>query len=122
MLGGKSPGLAVRAFEGGGRGALATATVSVGIGANSSAGGACVLKLGKASDGCSEMGKTGLSSGAGSTEDATALMPALEGGLVLSGALGLTGATCLVFLVLGLVGVVCETPELNTRVCKGPSF
>ena len=56
------------------------------------------------------MGKTGLSSGAGSKEDATALMPALAGGLVLSGALGLAGATCLVFSVLGLVGVVCETP------------
>jgi hypothetical protein len=38
------------------------------------------------------MGKAELSSGAGSTEDATALMPAmegvLEGGLLLSGALG----------------------------------
>jgi hypothetical protein len=68
------------------------------------------------------MGKTGLSSGAGSKEDATALMPALAGGLVLSGALGLAGATCLVFSVLGLVGVDCETPELNTRVCSGPSF
>ena len=56
------------------------------------------------------MGKTGLSSGAGSEEDATALMPALVEGLVLSGALGLAGATCLVFSVLGLVGVVCETP------------
>jgi hypothetical protein len=81
-----------------------------------------LLKFGKASDGCSEMGKTGLSSGAGSAEDATALMPALEGVLVLSGALGLAGATCLVFSVLGLVGVDCETPELNTRVCSGPSF
>jgi hypothetical protein len=78
--------------------------------------------LGKASGGCSEMGKTGLSSGAGSKEDATALMPALAGGLVLSVALGLAGATCLVFSVLGRVGVVCETPELNTRVCRGPSF
>ena len=122
MLGGKSPGLAVRALEGGGRGAFASATFSVGIGATSSVGGACWLKFGKASGGCSEMGKTGLSSGAGSKEDATALMPALEGVLVLSGGLGLAGATCFVFSVLGRVGVVCETPELNTRVCKGPSF
>ena len=68
------------------------------------------------------MGKTGLSTGAGSTEDATALMSALVGGLVLSGALGLAGATCFGLSVLGMVGVVCGTPELNTRVCKGPSF
>ena len=122
MLGGKSPVLAVRAFEGGGGGALATAAVSDGKDATSSTGGACRLKFGKASEGCSEMGKAGLSSGAGSTEDATALMPALEGVLVLSAALGLAGATCLVFSVLGLAGVVCETPELNTRVCRGPSF
>ena len=112
----------MRAFEGGGRGALATATVSRGKGATSSSGGACWLKFGKASEGFSDLGKTGLSSGAGSPEDATALMPALEGVLVLSGALGLAGATCFVFSVLGMVGVVCETPELNTRVCKGPSF
>ena len=122
MLGGKSPGLAVRALEGGGRGALVTATVSGGKGATSSTGGACWLKFGKASEGCSDLGKTGLSSGAGSKEDATALMPAVEGVLGLSGALGLAGATCFVFSVLGRVGVVCETPELNTRVCKGPSF
>jgi hypothetical protein len=68
------------------------------------------------------LGKTGLSSGAGSTEDATALIPAVEGVLVLSAALGLVGAICFGFSVLGMVGVVCETPELNTRVCKGPSF
>jgi hypothetical protein len=49
-------------------------------------------------------------------------MPAVEGVLGLSGALGLAGATCFVFSLLGLIGVVCETPELNTRVCKGPSF
>ena len=112
----------MRAFEGGGRGALATATVSGGKGATSSVGGACWLKFGKASEGCSDLGKTGLSSGAGSKEDATALMPAVEGVLGLSSALGLAGATCFVFSVLGMVGVVCETPELNTRVCKGPSF
>ena len=122
MLGGKSPGLAVRALEGGGRGVLVTATVSGGNGATSSVGGACWLKFGKASEGCSDLGKTGLSSGAGSTEDATALMPAVEGVLGLSGALGLAGATCFGLSVLGMVGVVCGTPELNTRVCKGPSF
>ena len=122
MLGGKSPGLAESAFEGGGRGVLAAATVSGGKGATSSVGVACWLKFGKASEGCSDLGKTGLSSGAGSTEDATALMPAVEGVLGLSGALGLAGATCFVFSMLGLIGVVCETPELNTRVCKGPSF
>ena len=122
MLGGKSPGLAVRAFEGGGGGALATATVSDGKGATSSTVGACWLKFGKASEGCSDLGKAGLSSGAGSPEDATALMPAVEGVLGLSGALGLAGATCFVFSVLGRVGGVFETPELNTRVCNGPSF
>ena len=131
MLGGKSPGLAVRAFEGGGRGALAGATGSAGTGATS-ATGVCCFKLERTSEGCpgfgaaseffSEPGEAMFSSGAGNTEDATALMPALEAGLKLVGALALLGVSCFAFSGVGLAGVVCETPELNIRVCKGPSF
>ena len=131
MLGGKSPVLAVRAFEGGGRGALDATTVSVGEGATS-AGGACWFKLERASEACPDFGKTSalfselgeavLSSGAGNTEDATALIPALEAGLKFVGALALAGVGCFAFSGLGLAGDACETPELSTRVCKGPSF
>ena len=52
---------------------------------------------------------------------ATALSPALEG-VALAGALGFAGAEGFGFSGMGLCGGVCETPELKTRVCKGPNF
>jgi hypothetical protein len=78
--------------------------------------------FGKTSALFSELGEAVLSSGAGNTEDATALIPALEAGLKFVGALALAGVGCFTFSGLGLAGDACETPELSTRVCKGPSF
>jgi len=61
-------------------------------------------RLGKATAACSELGGRGISSGAGSTSEATALMPALGGAaaLAVAGALGFCWAEGLACWVTGL--------------------
>ena len=66
----------------------------------------------------------GSTTGAGSTSEATALMPTLAGkvALALAGGLGFCWMGGLGCSVAGLCGGACEPPELNTRVCRGPNL
>ena len=111
------------AFDAGGID-TAGATVTSGGRGIASTSGSLLGKLAKAAVFGSEFGGLRFSSGAGSTSEATALMPAIAGAVafVLEGDLGFCWVGGLGCSVAGLCGGACETPELNTRVCRGPNF
>ena len=111
------------AFDAGGTD-TAGATVNSGGKGIASTSGSLLGKLANAAVFGSEFGGLRFSSGAGSTSEATALMPTLAGkvALALAGGLGFCWMGGLGCSVAGLCGGACETPELNTRVCRGPNF
>ena len=111
------------AFDAGGTD-TAGATVTSGGKGIASTSGRLLGKLAKAPMSGSELVGLRSSSGAGSTLEATALMPRLadEVALALAGGLGFCWMGGLGCSVVGLCGGACETPELNTRVCRGPNF
>ena len=103
MLGGKSPTLAESAFDTSGADTEGVAERSGGK-AMAWTSGSEPGEFGKAAMSWSELGATGFSSGAGSTAEATALIPALEGeaSLAVAAALGFCGVKGLVCCVAGL--------------------
>ena len=103
MLGGKSPTLAVSAFDAGGTDTEGVANTSGGKGMAWTSGSE-LGEFGKPEVCWSEMGGAGFSSGAGSTAEATALMPALggEASLAVVAALGFCVGEGLVCCVAGL--------------------
>ena len=103
MLGGKSPTLAESAFDTSGADTEGVAERSGGK-AMAWTSGSELGEFGKAAVSRSELGGAGFSSGADSTAEATALMPALEGeeSLAVAAALGFCRAEGLFCFVAGL--------------------
>ena len=95
--------MAVSAFDAGGTDTAGVADKSGGKGMAWTSGSE-PGEFGKAAMSWSELGATGFSSGAGSTAEATALIPALEGeaSLAVAAALGFCGVKGLVCCVAGL--------------------